>query len=128
MGKLTELTASVLETHVVKKNCWEHKLRPRWVDTRLSSWVCPAATSQELSGVHGGRTPAGRAGRSPGLCGARSGTYAQKLLNCWRCEFMNSVKKEEEPTTFGFHTASMESPWKPQQDGSLSNAARKREH
>ena len=40
------------------------------------------------------------------LCGGKiQGTYAQKLNNCWRCEFMNLVKKEEEPTTFGFsHT------------------------
>jgi hypothetical protein len=37
------------------------------------------------------------------LCGGKiQGTYAQKLTNCWRCEFMNLVKKEEEPTEFGF--------------------------
>ena len=31
--------------------------------------------------------------------------YAQKLTNCWRCEFMNRVKQEEDPGPFGFsHT------------------------
>ena len=40
------------------------------------------------------------------LCGGKiQGTYAQKLNNCWRCDFMNKVKQEEEPTNFGFsHT------------------------
>ena len=32
-------------------------------------------------------------------------TYAEKLNDCWRCDFMNAVKKEEEPAQFGFsHT------------------------
>jgi hypothetical protein len=40
------------------------------------------------------------------LCGGKiQGTYAKKLLNCWRCDFMNMVKQEEEPEVFGFsHT------------------------
>jgi hypothetical protein len=60
-----------------------------------------------LDGVHGG-TKAGRgcwviAGS---LCGGKiQGTYAQKLVNCWRCDFMNTVKKEEEVSAIGFsHT------------------------
>jgi len=40
------------------------------------------------------------------LCGGKiQGTYAKKIQNCWRCEFMNMVKKEEEPLQYGFsHT------------------------
>ncbi len=29
------------------------------------------------------------------------GTCAKKLQNCWRCEFMKIVKKEEEPLQYG---------------------------
>ena len=32
------------------------------------------------------------------------GRIAEKLSNCWRCDFMNKVKKEEEPEAFGFST------------------------
>jgi hypothetical protein len=40
------------------------------------------------------------------LCGGKiQGTYAKKLLNCWRCDFMNAVKREEDPNPLGFsHT------------------------
>ncbi|MDH4163278.1 MAG: hypothetical protein OEW15_11415 [Nitrospirota bacterium] len=36
------------------------------------------------------------------MSGRIRGSYAQKLSNCWRCDFMNMVKKEEEPTAHGF--------------------------
>jgi len=37
------------------------------------------------------------------LCGGKiRGTYAEKLSNCCRCDFMTVVKKEEEPAPLGF--------------------------
>ncbi len=92
-----------------KKNCWEHKNCGRWPGgpRSVELGVCPVTVHQQLDGAHGG-TNAGRACWvvAGSLCGGKiQGTYAQKLSNCWRCDFMNSVKKEEEPTTFGFsHT------------------------
>jgi hypothetical protein len=92
-----------------KKNCWEHKNCGRWVGgpKAVELGVCPVTTYQQLDGAHGG-TNAGRvcwvvAGS---LCGGKvQGSYAQKLNNCWRCDFMNFVKKEEEPAASGFsHT------------------------
>ncbi len=69
--------------------------------------VCPVTTDQSLEGVHQG-SKAGRACWvvAGSLCGGRiQGTYAQKLSNCWRCDFMNQVKKEEEISEIGFsHT------------------------
>ena len=59
---------------------------------------------QDLHGAHEGKN-AGRACWvvAGSLCGgAIQGTYAQKLANCWRCDFMNAVKKEETPAEQGF--------------------------
>ncbi len=93
----------------MKKNCWEHKNCGRQPGGAKTSelGVCPAATEEALDGSHGGKN-AGRACWvvAGSLCGGKiQGTYAKKLLNCWRCEFMNKVKQEEEPSMFGFsHT------------------------
>jgi hypothetical protein len=69
--------------------------------------ICPVAEYKGLEGAHNGEN-AGRACWvvAGSLCGGRvQGTYAQKLMNCRRCDFMNLVKKEEEPSSFGFsHT------------------------
>jgi hypothetical protein len=48
----------------------------------------------------------GIGGKAGSLCGGKiQGTYAMKLSNCWRCDFMNAVKQDEEPAVFGFsHT------------------------
>ncbi len=92
-----------------KVNCWEYKKcgRQPGGGKVAELGVCPAATEQLLNGTHGG-TNAGRACWvvAGSLCGGKiQGTYAKKLLNCWRCEFMNSVKLEEEPGEIGFsHT------------------------
>jgi hypothetical protein len=59
-----------------------------------------------LAGAHGGLN-AGRACWvvAGSLCGGKvQGTYASKLNNCWRCEFMNKVKQEEDREPFGFST------------------------
>lgn len=92
-----------------KKNCWEYKNCGREPGGRRAEelGICPVTTHDEFEGAHGGK----RAGRAcwvvaGSLCGGKiQGSYAQKLNNCWRCDFMNTVKKEEEATDFGFsHT------------------------
>lgn len=92
-----------------KKNCWEHKNCGRWPGGSRAKelGVCPVTTDALLHGAHGGAN----AGRAcwvvvGSLCGGKiQGTYAQKINNCWRCDFMNVVKKEEEPAETGFsHT------------------------
>jgi len=92
-----------------KLNCWEHKKCGRQPGGHKVQelGICPASVNQELTGAHGGKA-AGRACWAVvgSLCGGKiQGTYAQKLNNCWRCDFMNAVKREEEPTLYGFsHT------------------------
>jgi hypothetical protein len=90
----------------MKVNCWEHKECGRQPGGSRSAelGICPVTTHQDLSGVHGGRN-AGRACWviAGSLCGGKiQGAYAQKLFNCWKCDFMNAVKKEEEPSPVGF--------------------------
>jgi hypothetical protein len=93
----------------MKMNCWEFKKCGRQPGGPKAAelGVCPAAVSAVLNGAHGGQN-AGRACWvvAGSLCGGKiQGTYAKKLLNCWRCEFMNKVKQEEEPADLGFsHT------------------------
>jgi hypothetical protein len=89
-----------------KLNCWEHKKCGRQPGGHKAAelGICPVTTYQELNGAHGGKN-AGRAcwAIAGSLCGGKlQGTYAQKLHNCWRCDFMNQVKKDEEPMPFGF--------------------------
>ena len=105
--------AKLLETKgvapAVKMNCWEFKKCGRQPGGSKAEelGVCPASVESALNHSHGG-TNAGRACWvvAGSLCGGKiQGTYAKKLLNCWRCEFMNLVKQEEEPNRFGFsHT------------------------
>jgi hypothetical protein len=90
----------------MKKNCWEVKKCGREPGGSKASelGICPVATDSQLSGAHDGKN-AGRACWvvAGTLCGGKvQGTYANKLHNCWRCEFMNMVKQEEESTAFGF--------------------------
>jgi hypothetical protein len=90
----------------MKKNCWEHKNCGRQPGGHKAEelGVCPVTTYQALDGAHEGKN-GGRACWAivGSLCGGKiQGTYAQKFNNCWRCDFMIAVKKEEEPTTFGF--------------------------
>ncbi len=92
-----------------KLNCWEHKKCGRQPGGHKAAelGVCPSAIASDLNGAHGGMN-AGRACWvvAGSLCGGKiQGTYAKKLLNCWRCDFMNKVKQEEEPMQLGFsHT------------------------
>jgi hypothetical protein len=109
MMKTSKGAAAVIAQPTVKQNCWEFKKCGRQPGGQKVAdlGICPATVHQQLHGAHSGKN----AGRScwvvaGSLCGGKiQGTYAQKLNNCWRCEFMNLVKKEEEPTAFGFsHT------------------------
>ena len=92
-----------------KLNCWEYKKCGRQLGGPKAKelGICPATVEPALNGAHGGKN----GGRScwvivGSLCGGKiQGTYAQKLSNCWRCDFMNLVKREEEPSQYGFsHT------------------------
>jgi hypothetical protein len=109
MGKLTAIAGNIVEVLKVKQNCWEVKNcgRQPGGPKVAELGVCPAATEQALNGAHGGKN-AGRACWvvAGSLCGGKiQGTYAKKLLNCWRCEFMHAVKREEESGKYGFsHT------------------------
>jgi len=92
-----------------KMNCWEFTSCGRESGGRRVKelGVCPVALHEDLEGAHDGE----KAGRAcwivaGTLCGGKvQGAYAQKLMNCWRCDFMTQVKKEEEASSFGFsHT------------------------
>lgn len=87
-------------------NCWEYKKcgRQSGGDRSRELGVCPVTTHRELNGVHDG-THAGRACWvvAGSLCGGRiQGAFAQKLTNCWRCDFMISVKQDEDGAVKGF--------------------------
>jgi hypothetical protein len=109
MGKLVDVQSTVIKTAVKKLNCWEFKKcgRQPGGEKVAELGVCPATIAGELDQAHDGKN-AGRACWvvAGSLCGGKiQGTYAKKLLNCWRCEFMNIVKQEEDPSEFGFsHT------------------------
>ena len=90
----------------VKINCWEFKKCGRQPGGHKEKELgtCPVTIHGDLDGAHEGQN-GGRACWviAGSLCGGKiQGTYAQKLLNCWRCEFMNLVKQQEEPQEFGF--------------------------
>jgi hypothetical protein len=91
---------------IEKKNCWEfmncgrHPGGPRSQELG----ICPVSTHDELHGAHGGKN-AGRACWviAGTLCGGKvQGAFAQKLSNCWRCDFFNEVKREEDDSSHGF--------------------------
>lgn len=89
-----------------KKNCWEFKNcgRQPGGSRTMELGVCPVTEHAELHGAHDGKN-AGRACWvvAGSLCGGRiQGTYAQKLSNCWRCDFFINVKNQEEPSQHGF--------------------------
>ena len=89
-----------------KINCWEHKNCGRQPGGHKTAelGVCPVTTQADLDGAHEGKN-AGRACWviAGSLCGGKiQGTYAQKLTNCWRCDFFNTVKREEDPAPLGF--------------------------
>jgi hypothetical protein len=108
MGKLVAVSP-VNGVTQIKLNCWEFKKCGRQPGGHKAAelGIYPVTTYQGLNGAHGGKN-AGRACWvvAGSLCGGKiQGTFAQKLHNCWRCDFMNTVKKDEDPTPLGFsHT------------------------
>jgi len=87
-------------------NCWEYKKCERQPGGKRVQelGICPVTTHQALHGAHGGLN-AGRACWvvAGSLCGGKvQGSYAQKLADCWRCDFMNDVKQEEQLSHSGF--------------------------
>jgi hypothetical protein len=99
-------SASPKATLTAKLNCWEFKKcgREPGGSKERELGTCPVTVHGELDGAHEGKN-AGRACWvvAGSLCGGKiQGTYAQKLNNCWRCEFMNLVRQEETPMESGF--------------------------
>jgi hypothetical protein len=91
---------------IAKKNCWEFMDCGRQPGGARAQelGICPVTTHQDLHGAHDGMN-GGRACWvvAGSLCGGKiQGSYAQKLTNCWRCNFFNAVKKEEEDSSHGF--------------------------
>lgn len=89
-----------------KANCWEYKNCGREPGGKRATelGICPVTTHEQLMGAHEGIN-AGRACWvvAGSLCGGKvQGAYAQKLSNCWRCDFMNKVKQEEDTSAHGF--------------------------
>ncbi len=82
-----------------KQNCWEFKKCSREVGGAKVEELgtCPANTTPELDGTHGGKN-AGRACWvvSGTMCGGKvQGTFAKKYDNCEKCDFYRIVKQEE---------------------------------
>jgi hypothetical protein len=80
-------------------NCWEFKKCGRQPGGAKAAelGICPAAIEKRTNtlnhGVNGGRVCWLVAGT---LCGGVvQGTFAAKLANCLKCEFYQSVGKEE---------------------------------
>ncbi len=89
-----------------KLNCWEFMHCERQPGGRKAGelGICPVTVNEELDGAHGG-IAAGRACWAVvgSFCGGKiQGTYAEKLKDCTKCEFMALVKSEEELTPLGF--------------------------
>ncbi|HTF99236.1 MAG TPA: hypothetical protein VK654_01455 [Nitrospirota bacterium] len=110
-----------------KLNCWEHKKCGRQPGGQRAEelGICPVTVCCDLNGTHEGQN-AGRAcwAIAGSLCGGKiQGTYAQKLHNCWTCDFMKSVKVEEETSQFGFSTTLLGMERVREKQGQLVSAA-----
>ena len=89
----------IFKEKMKKLNCWEFKKcgREKGGSHTHELGICPAATSEQLNGLHGG-TNGGR------VCwfvvgtfcnGDVQGTYAKKYKSCIYCDFYKVVKEEE---------------------------------
>ena len=88
-----------MESHL-KLNCWEVKQCGQEAGGRnvTTLGVCPVALASDCNGVNGGRN-AGRVcwAVAGTLCGGQvQGYFAQKLANCYLCEFFQQVRAEEQ--------------------------------
>jgi len=109
MKSLKRKVKSLLEPIVVadepvkepslRLNCWEFKKCGREPGGFRAHelGVCPTTLETALDGLHGGKN-AGRAcwAVAGTFCGGEpQGTYAKKLKDCTRCDFHQSIIKEE---------------------------------
>ena len=82
-----------------KKNCWEVMQCGREPGGKKAQefGVCPAATDEQLDSSNGGKNSGRACWVIAGtFCkGAVQGTFAQKYLDCTKCEFYRQVMKEE---------------------------------
>jgi hypothetical protein len=78
-----------------KLNCWDFKQCGRGPGNEP---VCPAATDAQADGINGGANGGRVCWAIAGtLCGGRQqGTYAVKLETCLRCDFCQTVLREEQ--------------------------------
>jgi hypothetical protein len=84
---------------MIRPNCWEIKKCGREPGGAKVDelGVCPVATEKRLDGTHGGKN----AGRvcwvvAGSMCGGKiQGTYAEKYMDCIKCDFYMKVKMEE---------------------------------
>lgn len=83
----------------MKQNCWEFKKCGREMGGRnvKELGVCPAATSAQLHGSHGGKLGGRACWIIDGtMCnGQVQGAFAQKFKSCAVCDFYQAVKAEE---------------------------------
>jgi hypothetical protein len=92
-----------------KLNCWEFMQcgRQPGGDKVKELGACPVTLNEDLDGAHGG-IGAGRVCWAivGSLCNGKiQGTYAEKLKDCGKCEFMALVRREEELSPLGFTTS-----------------------
>ncbi|MBF0541349.1 MAG: hypothetical protein HQK91_07860 [Nitrospirae bacterium] len=103
-NKAKALVESIKEEHVkepaLRLNCWEFKKCGREPGGfRVHELgVCPTTIETALDGLNGGNN-AGRAcwAVAGTFCGGEpKGTYAKKLKDCTRCDFHQTIIKEED--------------------------------
>ncbi len=83
-----------------KLNCWDFKKcgRQSGGEKAHELGVCPASTEKKLNGVHQGKNSGRACWVVAGtFCkGEMQGTFVSKSANCIKCDFYQSVRKEED--------------------------------
>jgi hypothetical protein len=82
-----------------KMNCWDYKKCGRQPGglREKELGVCPAALNLTNAGKNGGKASGRFCWKVVGtLCGGKvQGSFAEKMMNCARCDFFKMVKSEE---------------------------------
>lgn len=85
----------------MKRNCWEFKKCGREANGSKAHelGVCPASSTSQLHGIHGGLNSGRACWVVTGTyCrGEVQGTFAKKYNSCSECDFYRTVKVEESP-------------------------------
>jgi hypothetical protein len=94
------------EAPLKKQNCWEYMQCERQPGGTKAKelGICPVTIDEELDGAHEG-IGAGRVCWAVvgTFCGGKvQGTYAEKMKDCTKCEFMLLVRQEESLSPLGF--------------------------